>query len=192
MRRHNPKKVSQLVEIVLREDDSLSEKDVLEQIIELENHGQIAFREPEEPSSQNMFAYIRSPKSYWYWATLSLTLVTAMTAFMISQDAYPLVYVRYFLGWIFVLWFPGYSFIRALFPIELPFKSSSRDLDLLVRAVLSIGINLALVPIIGLILNYTPLGLQFVPIVLSLLAFTAVFATIAITREYYSQLNKTS
>ncbi len=187
--RHNPKTVKQLVEIVLDEDDSISEEDVVEQVIQLESKGLIVFKEKEEPALRNVLAYVRSPKSYWYWVTLSLALITAIAAFAISQDVYPLIYVRYFLGLIFVLWLPGYSFIRALFP-KLPIKSSSRELDPMVRAVLSIGINLALVPIIGLILNYTPWGLQFVPTVVSLLAFTAVFATVAITREYYSQPRK--
>lgn len=192
VKKYNPKTVKQLVDIVLREDASLSQKDVMEQVVELESDGQIIFTEQKERAAQNLFTYIRSSKSYWYWATISLTLVTTIAAFAIFQDAYPAVYVRYFLGLIFILWLPGYSFIRALFPVELPFRSSSKELDLLVRAVLSIAVNLALVPMIGLILSYTPWGLQFVPIVASLLAFTATFATIAIAREYYSQLKKDS
>lgn len=192
VKKSDPKTVKQLVEIVLREDGSVSEKDLMEQIIELESLGRIRFSERGEPVQQNALAYVRSPKSYWYWITLTLTLVTAVTAFTISQDIYPLVYVRYFLGIVFILWLPGYSFIRALFPMQLPLRSSSKELDILMRAVLSIAINIALVPIIGLVLNYTPWGLQFVPMVISLLAFTTVFATVAIIRDYFSQFNKDS
>jgi uncharacterized membrane protein len=42
--------------------------------------------------------------------------------------------------------------------------------------------SLALTPIVGLILNYTPWGIRLTPIVLSLLALTIVFATAAIIR----------
>jgi uncharacterized membrane protein len=44
--------------------------------------------------------------------------------------------------------------------------------------------SIALVPIIGLLLNYTPWGIRLTPIILSLLALTIVFATAAVIREY--------
>jgi uncharacterized membrane protein len=47
--------------------------------------------------------------------------------------------------------------------------------------------SLALTPIVGLILNYTPWGITLTPITLSLLALTTVFATAAILREHQSK-----
>ena len=44
--------------------------------------------------------------------------------------------------------------------------------------------SLALVPITGLLLNYTPWGIRTTPITLSLLALTTAFAIAAIIREY--------
>jgi uncharacterized membrane protein len=44
--------------------------------------------------------------------------------------------------------------------------------------------SIALVPIIGLLLNYTPWGIRLTPIVLSLTALTIIFATAAIVREH--------
>jgi uncharacterized membrane protein len=98
--------------------------------------------------------------------------------------------VRYVLGTIFVLWLPGFSFIKMLFPTEPPVKTSKKNLDPIERIALSIGMSLALVPIVGLLLNYTPWGIRLTPIVLSLLALTTVFATAAITREYQQQLKR--
>jgi uncharacterized membrane protein len=68
--------------------------------------------------------------------------------FTVPEDAYPIVYLRYILGSIFILWLPGYTFIKALFP--------EKELDSIERIALSIGMSIALVPIIGLLLNYTP------------------------------------
>jgi uncharacterized membrane protein len=48
---------------------------------------------------------------------------------------------------------------------------------------MSIGMSLALTPIIGLILNYTPWGIRLTLITLSLLAMTIIFATAAILRQ---------
>ena len=49
------------------------------------------------------------------------------------------------------------------------------------------AVSIALVPIVGLILNYTPWGIRLTPITLSLLALTIVFATAAILREYQAK-----
>jgi hypothetical protein len=46
------------------------------------------------------------------------------------------------------------------------------------------GMSLTLVPIVGLLLNYTPLGIRLTPIVLSLLTLTTIFATVAVIREH--------
>jgi uncharacterized membrane protein len=69
----------------------------------------------------------------------------------------------------------------------LPQKTSSENLDTIERIALSIGMSLALTPIVGLILNYTPWGITLTPITLSLLALTTVFATAAILREHQSK-----
>ena len=82
------------------------------------------------------------------------------------------------------MFLPGYAFIKALFPTTVPFKTSSENLDNIERIALSIGMSLALVPIVGLILNYTPWGIRLTPITLSLLALTIVFGTAAVLREY--------
>jgi uncharacterized membrane protein len=57
-------------------------------------------------------------------------------------------------------------------------------LESLERLALSIGISLAIVPLVGLLLNYTPLGIRLTPIVISLAAFTETMAFIALERRY--------
>ena len=49
---------------------------------------------------------------------------------------------------------------------------------------MSIGLSLALVPLAGLLLNYSPWGIRVVPVTLSLLALTLVFAVAAVMRDY--------
>ena len=84
---------------------------------------------------------------------------------------------------------PGFAFIKALFPAKVPIKTSSENMDTIERVALGIGMSLALVPIVGLILNYTPWGIRSTPITLSLLALTVVFATTGIFREYQTKLD---
>ena len=56
---------------------------------------------------------------------------------------------RIVLSLAFVLFFPGYTLIAALFPAK-------GRLDGIERVALSFGLSLAVVPLIGLALNFTP------------------------------------
>jgi uncharacterized membrane protein len=64
-----------------------------------------------------------------------------------------------------LLFLPGYCFIALLFCGE-------HDIDLIERTVLSFGLSIAIVPLIGLGLNFTPWGIRLVPLVVSLTLFS--------------------
>jgi len=178
-----PKNVQELVNLI-KEKNPIPEQKIIEHIIQLQSQGKITLREQLTPQPQKIGTYLKSSEAYWYWSTLVLAIATALTVFTIPENAYPLVYIRYVLGSIFILWLPGYSFIKVLFPSEPPLKTSSKSLDPIERIALSIGMSLALIPIVGLLLNYTPWGIRLTPIVLSLLSLTAIFATAAVIREH--------
>jgi hypothetical protein len=182
----NPQTVRDLVNLATTRL-SLSDKRALEKIQQLINQEKIKLKTPSEPIPQNMHDYVLSGKAYWFWATILLSFATTIAVFAIAEDAYPTVYLRYVLGSAFVLYLPGYAFIKALFPNQVPIKTSSDNLDFIERVALSAGMSLALVPIVGLLLNYTPWGIRLTPIVISLLTLTITFATAALCREYQSR-----
>ena len=103
-------------------------------------------------------------------------VATTLMVFLVPENMFPLVYVRYVFGSVFVLFWPGFSLIRALF--------ASKELDGVERLALSIGLSLALVPLAGLLLNYSPWGIRTTPVTLSLLVLTLVFAVAAVMRDY--------
>jgi len=113
-----------------------------------------------------------------------------LVVFVVPENDFPLVYIRYVLGIIFILWLPGYAFIKTLFPKQLPLRTSDKDLDRIERIALSIDMSIALVPVVGLLLNYTSWGIRLTPIVLSLTALTLAFATTAIAREYQTRIKQ--
>ena len=80
--------------------------------------------------------------------------------------------LRIVLGLPFLLFSPGYALIAALFP-----KKGS--LDGIERIALSFGLSIAVVPLIGLILNYTPWGIRLHPILASITAFVLAMCGIA-------------
>jgi uncharacterized membrane protein len=77
---------------------------------------------------------------------------------------------------VFVLFCPGYAFIAALF-------TKKRDLDAIERIALSFGLSIAVVPLIGLGLNYTEWGIRLTPILIANTAFTAAMLIAAYVRR---------
>lgn len=156
-------------------------------ILKLQSEGKISFTKKPSQTPPKLAAYVKTEQTLWYWATIAMAVVTVATVFTIQEDFYPWVYIRYVLGAIFVLCLPGYSFTKALFPTQVPIKLSTETLDTIERIALSLCMSFALVPIVGLLLNYTPWGIRLTPIVLSLLALTIVFSTTAVIRDYKNQ-----
>jgi len=192
-----PESVQQLIDQV-QALSSKPKQEILNRIMHLEQEEKIRLKPPQTPTPEKFSSYLRSYHAVWYWITMTLTLATMLVVFVVPENDFPLVYVRYVLGIIFVLWLPGYAFIKALFPQTLPFAralahslgTTEKNLDTIERVALSLGMSIALVPIVGLLLNYTPWGIRLTPIVLSLTTLTLAFATTAIAREYQIRIKQ--
>ncbi|MFZ3113571.1 DUF1616 domain-containing protein [Methanothrix sp.] len=84
--------------------------------------------------------------------------------------------LRAVLGFILVLFVPGYVFVSALFP-------GSDELNGIERLALSIGLSICIVIFIGIALNYTPWEIRLNPILFSISAFTLAFTAISAYRR---------
>lgn len=85
--------------------------------------------------------------------------------------------LRIVLGLPFILFFPGYTLIAALFP-------KKADLGSIERVALSFGLSIAVAPLIGLILNYTPWGIKLYPILVSITLFILATSVAAWYRRH--------
>ena len=125
-------------------------------------------------------------------AVLALVALTNLTVFLPVVSDSP---VRVVVGLVFVLLVPGYAFIAALFPEagEPPTSDDgnestgnglrNRGIDGIERMALSFGLSIAIVPLIGLVLNFTPFGIRLVPILVSISGFTVVTTAVAVFRR---------
>ena len=84
--------------------------------------------------------------------------------------------LRIALGIPFLLFFPGYTLMAALFP-------KREGIGAIERTALSFGISLAVVSLIGLILNYTPWGIRLEPVLYSVALFIFTTSIIAWLRR---------
>ncbi len=112
---------------------------------------------------------IRFASDILFINVLVIVLVIIITLF-------PSSILRIVIGFPFLLFFPGYTLMAALFP-------KKNDLDGVERIALSFGLSIALSALIGFLLNYTPYGIRLYPIFLSLSFFIFVTSVIAYYRR---------
>ena len=106
-------------------------------------------------------------------AAVAWTALALLSVYLPVVNQTPL---RVVFGLPLVLFVPGYVLIAALFPRD-------DDLDWLERAALSFGLSIAVVPLIGLFLNYTPWGIRLDPVLVSLSLFVIAMAVAAAARR---------
>lgn len=140
-------------------------------------------------------SYAFSPYSLWFWAAFA---AVAASVALISVSSGVILYARYVFGGALVLFLPGYGLVEALYPkrgtgaqVERAGAVKADMDDDLTRFALSIGLSLAIVPLTGLVLNYTPFGIRLIPVVLSIAGLTVAFLCAALYRKHqYYRLAK--
>ncbi|QCC47236.1 DUF1616 domain-containing protein [Halobellus limi] len=107
--------------------------------------------------------------------------------------------LRVVLGLPFVLFVPGYALIAALFPERGSTAEERTDtdgtddpdgtargesgIDGIERVALSFGTSIAVVPLLGLVLNFTPWGIRLVPILVAVSGFTVAAVAVGSARR---------
>jgi hypothetical protein len=125
---------------------------------------------------RRFFEFFRFEYSAWFWFTLGFVGLLFYAIYLMPQ-IYPFTYFRYAVGAIYVLYVPGFTLIEALYP-------KKTELERLERFALSIGLSLALVPLVGLVLNYTPWGIRLDPIFAALGILTVALGLAGVYRKY--------
>jgi uncharacterized membrane protein len=93
----------------------------------------------------------------------------------------PFTWVRVLMGFLTSLYLPGYALIEALYP-------QRAELEELERFALSVGLSLALTPLTGFVLNYTPWGIRLDPITVAITFLTLALGLVAVYRRFQYHL----
>lgn len=88
----------------------------------------------------------------------------------------PLIYVRYILSFVFVVFLPGYCLVNILF-------IGKNRIDFVETLVLSVALSFGLTGLIGLFLGLSPIGIDFASITISLNALVFALASVAYIRK---------
>jgi len=105
-----------------------------------------------------------------------LIAIIVVTLLLFPLVAFTSGVLRIVFGLCLTLFFPGYALLSALFPRK-------GDLGGIERVALSFGLSIAVIPLIGLILNYTPWGIRLYPILISITIFILVSSAVAWQRQ---------
>jgi uncharacterized membrane protein len=95
--------------------------------------------------------------------------------------------LRIIIGLPILLFIPGYMTIFFLFPST---NIKKKSIDYVERFVWSFALSIAIIPIIGIGLNYSPWGLRLQPILVSLELFIFIIGFLAIYRWFKTQPSK--
>lgn len=175
----HPATVGQMARM-LRELGSLDEEAYVDEIKSMCEEGSFKLSRPSYEIFSLLDYLLKPTVSGWFWATLLLTCL-AIGVVYFTPNFIPLSIIRWIFGLILVF-SPGYATIKLLFP-----HSNMPRHQLLG---LSVALSLAVTPIIGFILNFTPWGIRFIPIVISLGAFTILTSTAAASRTYFALIQR--
>jgi uncharacterized membrane protein len=179
----HPQNVTQLIDSIQKQTPASTNK-IFEALFELQAEKKLTFKEQVfDANPNNLVDALR--KSTWYWITLTLIVASSFVFFFASLglNSIYLLYIQSFFGFALVLFLPGYAFVKLLFGSKMPFGHDTNT-DYIILVGLSVGLSVVLVPIAGLALNYTPWGITFTSLTITLSALTYIFANAAVVREY--------
>lgn len=109
---------------------------------------------------------------------IDLLIIDILSIILILSIAFiPITVTRVILGLPFLLFFPGYVLVAALFPRS--------EMDSIERIALFFGMSIAVTAFIGLGLNYTSWGIRLEPVLYSIFAFIIILSAIAIIRRRF-------
>jgi hypothetical protein len=130
-----------------------------------------------DPAPPRVFQeYLLSYYSAYFWLIILTLGVFLSTVYLLPQIP-PFNWIRVGLGMLTSLYLPGHVFIEALYP-------QRSELEELERFALSIGLSLALTPLVGFILNYTPWGIRLDPITVAITLLTILLGLFSEYRKY--------
>lgn len=125
----------------------------------------------------------------------AVALFTLLTGAAVAVPGVRSTALRSVLAVPFVLFVPGYAVVAALFPeagasdaeadegTDESARAARPGLTYVERAALSFGVSIAVVPLVGLVLNLTPFGIQLAPVLLSVAGLTLAASALAVYRR---------
>jgi hypothetical protein len=172
---HKPGTVGQLAALAEAER-ALDEETLIQTVKGMVRDGSLKLEGPKYPIQSFPDYLFTLGVSSWFWATMAVTALAAVLA-LTPTGFFPVDVLRWGFGSLFLLFLPGYSFLQLIFPKQ-------REMRKPQRYIFSIAVSLAIVIMLGLVLNYSGAGIRLATLLESIGSVTVVFAVAAAFRLY--------
>lgn len=163
--------VSEMIEELSRATGS-SDDAITKVLIRLSEERMLILKETSPYKS--LAGYALSPYSLWFWGAAIATILS-LPSIAISWER--IIFLRYLFTGALFLFLPGFSITELLY-------AKKGELDELERLAFSVCLSLALTPLTGLVLNYTPFGIRLTPMMFSLAGLTVILLLLALRRKH--------
>jgi len=177
--RNGEASVRELYDALHGTDNSMTEAELASLLWQLSHEGKISLEDVKRTSRSFTKLLARWEINLGLYSSLGVALGAIISIYVVSSDL-PWVVFRWFFVSIFLLFTPGYVSSKILFP-------RATDFDSIERFMLSVGLSVVILMIVGLLLNFTSWGISLTPIVVSLSILDAALVTIAFVVEYISK-----
>jgi len=140
--------------IQILHDWGINRDDIVSALNQLEKEGKIdkRLRVPR----LTFYQFIKSPRELWFSIIYLITTLNIIFWYLIPEEENNLVWIRYIIGTLFILIIPGASVTY--------FLKIDKIIGSLEKFIIIVLMSIAISPAVGLILNFTPWGVD--PIVL--------------------------
>lgn len=175
LERNGTTSVQGLYDALKSSDLSLNKAEVTDMLWRLVEQGEVTLDDAPLATKSLIQFLTLWERNLWLLGSLLISFATIFVVY--APPEFPFAALRWILGSVFILFIPGYVTVQALFPRGI-------ELNSIERFALSIGLSLALAPLVGLLLNFTPLGIKLTPVMISLIILTLIVTVIAVARRY--------
>lgn len=131
-----------------------------------------------EKDNNQIRKYLMRVDSLWFW-TVIVTIFSFYLFVRLSEFIPELIVLRYLFGTVLALFIPGYTLVKLLY--------YDSDIETIERITLSIGLSLFITPTTSFILNYTPWGITFSSLSITISLVSVILASLGLYRRYLAQ-----
>jgi hypothetical protein len=160
-------------------DRSVKAEKVIKDIYTLEKNNRLTLIDPNFP--KDFFNYFLSGYSVLFWIQLLFIVFFYFVTYYFVYE-YPTVFIKYISSFLFILFIPGYALLNAIY-----YKKG--EVERVQKISYILVISIVITAIIGLILNYSPWGINSYLYYLIASFMSIIFNIYSLYKKYHSTLS---
>jgi uncharacterized membrane protein len=167
--------------IQILQDEGFNNTDVAIVLNQLEKENKVHVIKAQPKFNQ----FIKSPRELWFLIIFLITTINIISWYLIPEEESNFLWIRYIIGTLFIFIVPGASVAY--------FLKLDKTIGSLEKFIIIVIMSIAIAPAVGLVLNFTPWGVDPIVllVVLSLFSYLLSGASLIFRWKYYKEFEST-